>query len=147
MKTQTTSLDKTLDDQEALLERLQDSFDAMTEVQNLTQNIGSFVVRSRIQSARSSYSSSSSEPLKKQSRKRKRDGDEDQVSGNPNNTENSRKATRSDRADASVKRMFILYKQIQKTQALFQSELEKFIEETEEQCDQGEEDSLPVSAE
>ena len=114
----------TLEEQEDLLEQLQDSVDAMEEVKKLTQTMGSFVVRKRIQEAMSCPSSIPVSPASSE-RNHKRS----KVSHDSN-------ADR-DQPDASVKRMFLLYKQLQHQQALFQREIERFAAETEQSCSRG----------
>eukprot|EP00543_Licmophora_paradoxa_P019255 CAMPEP_0202461674 /NCGR_PEP_ID=MMETSP1360-20130828/50412_1 /ASSEMBLY_ACC=CAM_ASM_000848 /TAXON_ID=515479 /ORGANISM="Licmophora paradoxa, Strain CCMP2313" /LENGTH=122 /DNA_ID=CAMNT_0049083815 /DNA_START=31 /DNA_END=395 /DNA_ORIENTATION=+ len=119
MKTQMPSNEPTLESQEALLARLQTSFDAMGEVENLTKQVGNFVVQSRIKQMKTQLATPGATVP---TRKRRRDdaGDED----------DEERA----RPDAQVKRMFLLYKQLRQTQALFQQEIKSFLEETEKTC-------------
>lgn len=138
--------------QEVLLERLIDSYAALREVKTLTDQMGSFVVYARVQADRLPAAT-----IAKKTLKRKRDDvyqeeeddehddstdhaedddDEDSVAS----TEKSFHVSRS-----SAKRMMTLYCHLQKTQALLEEEMEKFIDETQALC-HGDQEDEGVSA-
>jgi hypothetical protein len=125
--------------QQQLLGRLLDSLEAMEEVQNLTRDLGTFVLKSRFQASQkraARASDSMTRPLK-----RKRTAEE--------SSESSSDLHQTVSTEPSVRRMLMLYQHLQKTQALFQLEISKFIDETEEEV-WGEQQSLvstPMSAE
>lgn len=106
---------------EQLLSRLVDSLEAMEAVQNLTRDVGTFVLNHRVEASRKR---SQSGDLMIQTLKRKRAAEEAFGSSEP--------MARS--SETSVKRMLLIYQHLQKTHALFQIEIAKFIDETEDTC-------------
>ena len=105
--------------QQDLLNRLIDSHEAMEAVQDLTRDLGTFVIKSRVQASkkRNSLLSHHTKPLK---RKRL--------------TKEAPESEHSTKTRPSIRRMQMLYEHLQKTQALFKMEIAKFIDETEEDC-------------
>lgn len=135
MKSPTTpsNAETELDSQQSLLDRLQDSADAMNEIRSLTQQMGTFVVRSRIQHAKRAATAISDN--ESSSRKRRRVEPESSLNTKEVQCEQT----------ASAKRMFVLYQQLKQSQALFQREIEHFVHETEETCTQAEQAISAVS--
>ena len=124
----------TLESHQVLLERLFDSSEAFREVKALTDHMGAFIVCSRFRvearkgDARSGSlgdHGSSSRTAASVSRKRKRED-------NQQNDQEAASAVNRNRR-CSAKRMMFLYHHLQKTQSLFEAELGKFIDETEEE--------------
>ena len=105
--------------QQDLLNRLIDSHEAMEAVQDLTRDLGTFVIKSRVQASkkRNSLLFHHTKPLK---RKRL--------------TKEAPESEHSTKTRPSIRRMQMLYEHLQKTQALFKMEIAKFIDETEEDC-------------
>eukprot|EP00542_Grammatophora_oceanica_P019779 CAMPEP_0194049628 /NCGR_PEP_ID=MMETSP0009_2-20130614/30796_1 /TAXON_ID=210454 /ORGANISM="Grammatophora oceanica, Strain CCMP 410" /LENGTH=152 /DNA_ID=CAMNT_0038695829 /DNA_START=101 /DNA_END=559 /DNA_ORIENTATION=+ len=129
---------------EQLLDRLQDSLDALSQVQDLTRDIGKFVIKAKL-SEQILAPGETLLPTTAPSRKRKRTDDDDDNEENADDTQpprNDRQA--SPESLRSAKRMMCLYRQLQRTQALFQAEVEQFMDET-EMADIDE--AAPVSAE
>lgn len=127
----------TVDDQQQLYERLVDSLEAMEEVKSLTEDLGEFVVASRIRATRSRPASSEERPRK---RKRTSPTAEDVDAGDEEEEDDSVDSAREE----STKRMMMLYQHLRRTQILFQAEIAKFIQETEKECKT---EAAPVSAE
>ena len=119
VSTTSTSLPAEPLSQQELLNRLIDSHEAMEAVQDLTRDLGTFVIKSRVQASKKRDSSPAhlSRPLK---RKRL--------------TKDVLEPDHAATAKPSVRRMQLLYEHLQKTQALFKMEIAKFIDETEEDC-------------
>jgi hypothetical protein len=119
VSTTSTSLPPEPLSQQELLNRLIDSHEAMEAVQDLTRDLGTFVIKSRVLASKKRDSSPAhlSRPLK---RKRL--------------TKEALEPDHTATAKPSVRRMQLLYEHLQKTQALFKLEIAKFIDETEEDC-------------
>lgn len=125
MKNQTPINETMLESQQSLVGRLQDSVDAMSEIRSLTQQMGTFIVRSRIQETkRSAAATTAQEGSRKRRRVEATKYESSAVVGDDAQSER----------EESARRMFALYRQLQQTQALFQREIEQFMEETEETC-------------
>eukprot|EP00541_Cyclophora_tenuis_P018073 CAMPEP_0116560462 /NCGR_PEP_ID=MMETSP0397-20121206/11004_1 /TAXON_ID=216820 /ORGANISM="Cyclophora tenuis, Strain ECT3854" /LENGTH=149 /DNA_ID=CAMNT_0004086423 /DNA_START=150 /DNA_END=599 /DNA_ORIENTATION=- len=135
----------TVEDQQQLYERLVDSLEAMEEVKCLTEDLGEFVVASRIRATRSRPGGNNDT---ERPRKRKRTQDptssDDSDSSDDDDDDEEEEEASTCRSEQSAKRMMMLYQHLRKTQILFQAEIAKFIQETEKECQT---DSAPVCAE
>lgn len=141
-------LDVTVDAQQALLERLIDSYQAFSELQTITDSMGSFVVCSRIKASRSLAYTEGEDCISNKKRRVECDleegppppatdlsflnhqGDEE----DNGEEEESEAALRIHRNKSSAKRMLILYQDLRRAQTMFGEEMEKFMDETESSC-------------
>lgn len=138
-------LDVTVDAQQALLERLIDSYQAFSELQTITDSMGSFVVCSRIKASRSHVYTEGETCMSNKKRRVECDSEEgpppaadlsflSNQGDDDGEEEESETALRIHRNKSSAKRMLILYQDLRRAQTMFGEEMEKFMDETESSC-------------
>jgi hypothetical protein len=131
--------DATVESQQALLESLVEAYVAFQELKELANSVGEFVVLSRIQAQSSEKNACGEDRLH-----RKRTRCEITHVGDIKCDKGKKEEEEALSDDSSAKRMALIYEHLKETQILFEEEMEKFIDETEENCRLG--DAAPQAS-
>ena len=136
--------------QQQLLDRLVDSLEAMEEVQNLTRDLGAFVLKSRVKASQKKRGSSRASDSMERPLKRKRIPEDSSKSSSASSSSTSSSSDLHPTvSEPSVRRMLMLYEHLQMTHALFQNEISKSIDEKEKEVSREQKSHVakPISAE